>query len=249
MSEHSAHLAKEIWDKQQPLFVELYRDGAGKYFGGIESLAKAFELKDHCVRCMDEGTPTGIHLAGSGILLGVDKGAEALKLAGCDGIYSHAECGAAGIYARTNGLDAAKADEYGIEYAKNVAEKLGVEYKGHIGIDNMARPSGLHVARVAYYDGTGKFDFTADEKMPPGFVVSRRYVDAAYALEEVKVAISIATGGHGFGELITTENPFMIVVIGDKTNADFGLDKLRTELAEIEKANGSKVKVDGFVAP
>jgi hypothetical protein len=249
MSDHNANLAKEIWQKQNPLFVELYKTGAGEFFGKNDNLAKAFELKDRNVRCMDEGTPTGIHLAGSGILMGEEKAAAALKLADCDGVYSHAECGAAGIYAKANGLDAAKADEYGIEWSKKIAEKLGVEYKGHIGLDKMARPSGLHVARIAYYDGTGKFDFTSDEKMPPGFVVGRRYVDAAYALEEVKVAIAIATGGHGFGELITAEAPFMIVVIGDPANADFSVDKLKTELTEIEKANGGKVKVDGFMAP
>ncbi len=243
------HLAEEIWNKQNPIFAELYKAGAAAYFGGIDHLAKAFELKDHCVRCMDEGTPTGIHLAGSGILLGVEKAALVLQNANCDGVYSHAECGAAGIYARQNNLDPAKADEYGISYAKSVAEQMGVPYKGHITINQMARPSGLHVARVAYYDGTGKFDFTANEKMPPGFVVGRRYVDSTYALEEVKVAINIATGGHGFGSLITAENPFLIVVIGDKANSDFSVDKLKKELEEIEQANGGKVKVDGFTAP
>ena len=248
MSDHNALLAKEIWQKQDSLFTELYKTGAAGFFGKNGNLAKAFVLKDRSVRCMDEGTPTGVHLAGSGILMGEEKAAAALKIAECDGVYSHAECGAAGIYARTNNLDAAKADEYGIEWSKKIAEKLGVPYKGHIAIGKMARPSGLHVARIAYYDGTGKFDFTADEKMPPGFVVGRRYVDAAYALEEVKVAISIATGGHGFGELITAEAPFLIVVIGDPNNADFSVEKLKVELAEIEKANGGKVKVDGFTA-
>ena len=98
MSDHNADLAKKIWQKQDPLFTELYKTGAAGFFGKNGNLAKDFVLKDRSVRCMDEGTPTGVHLAGSGILMGEEKAAAALKIAECDGVYSHAECGAAGIY-------------------------------------------------------------------------------------------------------------------------------------------------------
>ncbi len=248
MSDHNAHLAKETWDRQNPLLTELYRVGAADYMKGVSAISKAFELKDHCVRCMDEGTPTGIHLAGSGILLSEEKAEEALKMADCDGVYSHAECGAAGIYAKNNGLDSGKSDEYGIEWAKKIAEKIGVPYKGHIDVSQMNRPSGLHVARVAYYDGTGRFDYSVDEKLPPGFIIGRKYVDKDYALAEAKVATSIATGGHGFGELINSEAPFLIIVIGDPNNASMSVDVLKDELNVLVAENGGKVKVDGFTA-
>jgi hypothetical protein len=243
---HDNEAIKKAFNKQSSLMNAIYSDGMEKYAAGIADLDKAFSLEDKAVRCIDEGTPGGLHLAGSGILLGVEKAAEALKKAGCSGISSHDECGAAGIYARANNLDASKSDEYGKEFALKLAEKMGVPYEGHIEIGAMKRPSGFHTARVCYYDGTGKFDPALCGQLPAGFVVSRRYVDGAYALEEVKVAVGIATGGHGYGELITAEAPFLIIAIGDSSNPEFSLANLQKELAGVAESSEGKVKVDGF---
>jgi hypothetical protein len=243
---HDHEAVKKAFEEQNALMQTIYANGMQKYSEGISDLNKAFSSEDKAVRCIDEGTPGGVHLAGSGILLGIDKAAEALIKAGCAGISSHAECGAAGIYARENNLDASKSDEYGKEFAIKLAEKMGVPYKGHIEIGAMKRPSGFHTARVCYYDGTGKFDPALCGKLPAGFVISRRYIDSAYALEEVKVAVGIATGGHGYGDLITPETPFLLIAVGDKTNPEFSLENLQKELSAIAESSAGKVKVDGF---
>jgi hypothetical protein len=249
MSGHDAAAVQEAFKKQDAMMRQIYEKGFAEYVKGLADFGRAFVRADNTVRCIDEGTPGGVHLAGSGILLGVEKAAEALKLAGAEGITSHAECGAAGIYARTNGLDAARADDYGKEFAAKLSEKTGLPYIGHIDIGKMARPSGYHVARVAYIDGTGKFDCSLVAGLPAGFVVGRRFVSAAYALEEAKVCVGIATGDHGFGELITAGAPFVLVVIGDEAGGEFGLETLKKELEPLVAAGGGKVKVDGFVAP
>jgi len=249
MSGHDEAAVREAFVKQDGLMSLIYEKGFSEYAKGLRDLGQAFTPVQTMVHCIDEGTPAGMHLAGSGILLGVDKAAEALKKAGVTEITSHDECGAAGIYARANGLDVSKSDEYGKEFARKLAEKTGLPYKKHIPIGEMARPSGFHIARVAYYDGTGKFACDWVEDLPGGFQVSRRFIDAAYALEEMKVCVGIATGDHGFGAMITPEAPFVLVVVGDSAGGEFGLEALKKELEPLVETNGGKVKVDGFVAP
>ncbi len=243
---HDHEAARKAFDAQNALMQKIYAIGMDNYVKTVEGLVKAFAPKDLAVRCIDEGTPGGVHLAGSGILLGFDKAAEALSKAKCEGIYSHEECGAAGIYARANNLDTTKSDEYGKDFAVKLAEKTGIPYKGHIEIGAMKRPSGLHTARVAYYDGTGKFDPALNSALPAGFVISRRFIDSAYAVEEAKVAAGIATGGHGFGDLITADAPFLIIVLGDKDNAEFSAENLQKELSCIVDSYAGKVKTDAF---
>ncbi len=239
---------KAAFAKQEIMLREIYEKGITAYCAGIVDLNNAFILKDLAVRCIDEGTPGGIHLAGSGILLNVDKAAEILQKAGVNQIYSHEECGAAGLYARNNNLDLDQADEYGKKFAKDLAAKMGISYQGHLEIDQMSRPSGLHIARVVYYDGTGKFDYASNLQLPQGFVISRRFISRDYAIEELKISIDIATGDHGFGSMIDSENPFLIVAIGDAENQEYSLNNLQQELGEVVLAYPKKVKLDGFTA-
>ena len=120
----------------------------------------------------------------------------------------------------------------------------------HLPLSEMARPAGLHVARVAYYDGTGNFDPSRlPDALPPGFVISRRYLKPDYARRECEIAVSIALGHHGFGELFTKDTPFILVVVGDPEEKAFLLGSLRTEVEEIARAYGGRVAVDAFVSP
>jgi len=243
-----SHLSQEeinkLWAAQSETFLQLSTTGTEKYAQSIANLKDAFTLNDKSMRCIDEGTPGGLHCAGSGILLGEATVLDEFKKAEVDGIYSHEECGAAGLYAKANNLDPSKADEYGIEFAKYIAEKLGVPYKGHITIDKMARPSGLHTARVAYYDGTGRFDPSKVPALPKGFVIDRKHHSKEYALKEVGVSISIALGSHGFGEKFTQAEPFALIAVGNEN-----LEELKKELEGLDTANGGRVKIDGFTAP
>lgn len=216
--------------------------GAKSYFDSIPDRMKAFELKDRCLRCMDEGAPGGIHLAGSGILMNLAEAERIVKEARIEGIYSHEECGAAGIYAKKENLDPASADEYGEEWAKTLAERLNLPYLGHINIGEMRRPVGLHIATVAYYDNTGEFDYALVSALPPGFVISRKYLSAEYAKMELATAASIALGHHGFGDKFTAKSPFIIVILVKKD--DPIKPELLTEANDVAREYGDRVKVD-----
>lgn len=258
MSHLSQDEINKLWEAQNVFLSKLLTLGAEKYISGLKDIKNAFILKDRSVRCIDEGTTGGIHCAGSGILMDEKEVVEKFKKANIDGIYSHEECGAAGLYAKANNLDASKSDQYGIDFAKHLSSLLNVPYLGHIGIKEMARPSGLHSARCAYYDGTGRLDPSKTEGLANGFVISRRHQSKEYSLKELKVSISIALGSHSFGEKFTKESPFMLIVIGDPTsspdptdptNSNFSVEALKAELKGLEEENNGRVKIDGFTAP
>ena len=132
-------------------------------------------------------------------------------------------------------------DEIAKEWAQQKAKELGIAYK-HLEVD---KP--FHYARVCYYDGTGRFNYKGVEGLPSGFVVSRKNMTAQASGAEVKVAVNIIFGDHGFGkDLLNEENPFMLVAIGKD---DKETELLKKELLKIAKASGKSVVVDSFTAP
>jgi hypothetical protein len=245
--EHENHQEEkeQIWREQQPIFEEIQNQGFSGYVNSLENLEEAFHA-DRLIRCIDEGTPDGIHSAGSGILMDKAAAVKAFHEAGATGVTSHEGCGAAKLYAVEKGLDLSKSDEYGKEWAEELAEALNLPYAGHIEANQMARPEGFHIARVVYYDGTGKFNYSAVKELPPGFIISRKFIGETEAEKEIGIAESIAMGDHGFGDLITEDNPFLIVAIGD---SEASTAKLKQEIENISHNYGKRVKIDGFVAP
>lgn len=237
--DHSFLVEKE-WKKVLPTVLKLKEIGGQKYFNETENISEAFSLSNTDLRCIDEGTAGGIHLAGSGILLNINQAEEVCKKAQVSGIYSHAECGAASIYAKRENLDEEESDEFGIEWAKTLAEKLKVPYKGHIEIEKMARPSGLHIAVAAYYDGTGQFDNSKIASLPKGFVIDRKYLDSDYGKIELKTAIEIAFGSHGFGQKFNQETPFSVIVLGDNKEI---LETITNEAREVAASFGERIAV------
>ena len=236
------------WQEGEQTIREILRVGMNRYTEGLKTLSEAFKLKDHSLRCMDEGTPGGVHCAGSGILLELDEVKDGFAEAHIDGIYSHAGCGAAVFYAKQQGLDAGFADEYGKEWAKSLAGNLGLPYKGHIEAEALARPSNLHIARAVYYDGTGTFDPSVCPDLPKGFVVSRKYMTPEYARKEAEIAIGIAVGNHGFGHKFSGDEPFLLIAVGRKGNNEPSLEKLKEELESVAGNYAGKVRVEGFLA-
>ncbi len=237
---------RPYWEKQNEIFRAIREKGMQAYADEASDLASGFELRDRTIRCIDEGTPGGIHIAGQGILMNQDQLADFCAKAQPDGVTSHEECGACGLYATREHLDAADTDGYGKVWVAKLADICGVPVKGHVAISLMARPSGLHVARAAFYDGTGSFDPTRVSSFPPGFVISRAFLDPAYAKDEVKIAADIAMGAHGFGGLITPEEPFMLIAVAGKRGGVVPLETLLAELREVAAGFGGKVVVDGF---
>lgn len=232
------------WEEEKEAIRKMGEIGVEAYLKSLPEFRRAFNFHDKYLRCIDEGTPGGIHLAGSGILMELDEAKKVLQAADAEGIYTHDECGAAKLYAKAEGLDLEYADDYCREWVKSLCEKTGLPYKGHISINEMKRPSGSHIASVIYYDATGKFDNTTPG-MPSGFVISRKYLETDYAKKELEVALDIALGGHGFGHLFTTELPLHVIIFSDNS-ADLSIGKLAKEIEPVTSKHGSRIVIDSI---
>jgi len=251
---HDKTRVQEYFSRQDGIFRAIYDKGAEEYLMSHPSMRSVFYGCNGIVSCIDEGTPHGdIRFAGSGILN--EKIREILdrerERGNLTRITSHDECGAARLFVQSKGLDISTADGLGRKFAKYLAEELGVKHV-HIGIEDMERPSGLHIARFVYFDGTGRFNPSKLNGgfIPAGFVVSRGYLDAETAVNEAKLAVGIATGVHGFGELITPDKPLIIVPVGHPKESRLSVASLRRELAPIANEYGDRVHIDeGFNAP
>lgn len=244
---HHTEDIKQHWGKQSSVVSQLRKLGAEKFFHGIPDIEQAFHPGDRWLCCIDEGCSGGVNLAGSGILLGVEGAAAIAKAAGVTAVTSHEECGAAKLWAQQAGKDTSASDDYGKQFAAALAKQLDISYC-HLPLSEMARPAGLHVARVIYYDGTGKFDPARVPEVPPGFVISRRFLTKDYAMKECEIAVSIALGDHGFGKLFTPDEPLLIIVIGHPTDTALTLEKLKPEVQPLAIAQGARLAVDGLVA-
>ncbi len=244
---HDHEEATKFFNEQQALMKEIYEKGFQSYVESLVNLHNAFAETAKSVSCMDEGTPEGCFCnAGSGIL--VEDEEEFLKYcrkAGITEVTSHDGCGAAGLYAKAHGLDPSEADKCGIEFSKKIAEKLGVTYR-HINSEDMHRPENQHIARAVYFDTTSKFNYSKVNGLPVGFKVSPEIESFENCIKDITIAFNIATGDHGFGELITGENPFIVCVIANNKNE---FENLQSELSKLTKTFGKKVKIDGFIAP
>ena len=200
-------------------------------FDGLPNKMQAFQLKDTNLRCIDEGCPGGLHMAGSGCLY--ERAAEDLK-GKITGIWTHEGCGAAKLYVETKKIDTKDADSVADAEAKKLAEKLGVPYHGRIPLAEMKRPATLHDARTIYYDGTGKLEYTQVPGIPKGFMVSRKLIsDPGYAKAEVEVAIGIGMGDHGFGHLFTGKTPLYICCVGGLDKDSVPLKTLTDEMTAV----------------
>jgi hypothetical protein len=268
---------KNHWNEQTGTFEQIRHSGGfAFYVKSLPNLAKAFKADRYC-RCIDEGTENGIRAAGSGIAYvkteGLDKGfigynaiqsginaaAEAFRNAPLLGIYSHEECGAAklvygllpDVFKGQLKMDhkIESSDEFGDYFAKELAKKLRKRYKGQIHIGHMSRPSGHHITRYTYIDGTGVFNPAAIKGLPNGFVISRKYLGAKETEVEADVSISISTGDHGFGAKITPNQPHVLVAIGNPKIRGLSVQMLKREMQPLVAKYGGKVIVDGFTAP
>lgn len=259
------------WQNEQKELEVLFKDGAQNYFTReFPDLKHAFLQNLNCVVCMDEGTAhkdvngmAKFCLAGSGILFPaqnederVKKVAELFIKLGIKNISSHGGCGAAGLAYKRDFPDKkeVKAEELE-EYAKNWSKKVVEEIQRqnneaehfHMVAEEMERPVEFHIARVVYYDAVGGFNSNKEVGLPVGFIIERRFVPVEYALNELKVAIKIVFGNHGFGELFTKENPFVIIILAGATE----LESIKKEITEAIKDDKNfieeKIKIDGMV--
>jgi len=272
MGNHELSEEKKIaWEAENEDIKNLLSQGAQIFFRKeFPDLKHAFLDKLECVVCMDEGTAhkdiggeAKLCMAGSGILYPasseeerVQKVANLFNVLGIKDVTSHGGCGAAGLAFRRDFPGVTPTPEQVDEYAKSWSEKVDEEinrlgseseYK-HIEAGDMERPAEFHTARVAYYDGIGGFNPNKEIGLPMGFVISRHYVPADYVAEELQIAVGIAFGGHGFGDLFSKDLPFIVIIFGRTTETVESLKKeVENILKDVQEYKDGKVKVDGVL--
>lgn len=77
-------------------------------------------------------------------------------------------------------------------------------------------------------------------------MINRGDLKKESALGEVETSLNIIFSNHGLKDLLTQENPFVLVAIASNQEE---LEQLKTELTEIEHQFGNRVKIDGFIKP
>ncbi len=199
---------------------------------------------DH-VCCIDERIPHdgAISVAGSGILIKDDPEAlsvlvESLKARKIKKIFMHENCGAVGLYASEKGISLEDANKDALEWAKKLTELLGGDEVQKI----LPVDINFHNAQCAYVmledvSGIGK-------SFPRGFEISS-CVSFPNMLDQVKISIDIALGGHGFGKLFSEEDPFTVVVVA-KDNNDLSTVKKHMDLVQLIAQYNGRAIIDGF---
>ena len=158
----------------------------------------------------------------------------------------HKGCGAAAKYCKDHNIDPTQADAQAQKYAESLAEKLSFMAGKKIeAVEMKIKNPDFHYARVCYYDATNRFnnEHVQDLTLPEGLIVGRDNMSPESAIEEARIAIGIMLGEHGFGNLFTPKDPFVLVAIG---NTPKEVEALKSEL---EKLKSDRVIVEGFVAP
>ncbi len=264
---HDQELAEAklaAWDAENNEIKTLLKDGSQKYFSTeFPGFKNTFVKEMDTAVCIDEGCAHKdingegkLSIAGGGILLPAQSEDERLEIVakffkelGIKNVTSHEGCGAARMaYVRDNPGTSPSPGQVD-QYAKMWAEKLAAKMNAavyNIPLSEMERPAEFHTARAVYFDGVGGFNPNKEVGLPQGFVISKRYVPGEYSLDELKVAMSIAFGKHGFGELFTTENPFVIIPLANSAEE---LNNLKNEINQAlqDNPNREKIKVDGVV--
>lgn len=241
---HSEQMQK-MWQRENEVVRAVGARSMQRHWQSLPDRRLVVELSDRGIRCMDEGTPGGIRLAGSGILLGLDKAEQfarrAISDGGVDFVSYHRDCGAAGVYTAKHGgeiFDNAKS------FVEDLAERLGVEAREV----KLERPEGLHIARAIYFDTNGSFDPSRVAGMPAGFVISAKYHDEVDALAELDMAISIAMGSHSFGDLFDREHPLLVVPVATHSSQlNQTLSRVSQYLDKLARSKRERIKVDGLL--
>ncbi|MFB6225893.1 MAG: hypothetical protein ABEJ02_00915 [Candidatus Paceibacteria bacterium] len=234
-----------LWKQQQDICSSIYEDGFARHFQGLSRIREAFQPSDRAIRCIDDGTPGGIHLAGSGILLSLEEAGRIIsEITEVDGIYSHENCEIAALEAERVDYEGS-VDELSEKAAKELAAEVNIPYLGEISADNMSRPVDFHSARAIYYDGTGDFDWSQVEGLPTGFTISRKYIYSDYAKEELGICIDIAFGERGFGARFDSETPLLIVIFAENHEE---LEVMQQEIRDVTKHYDSdRIQIDTYI--
>jgi hypothetical protein len=234
-----------LWLESRLVRETAERSGIESHVRSLSNLGDAFRLRDRALRCIDGRTPGGVHLAGSGVLLGLEKAQAFAQAARVDRVTYHGDCGAARACAVESGRDAAEAAACGREFAEQLAAALSVPCAE----TPLVGPPEFHWETAVYYDGTGRADPSRVSGLPKGFVISRLYFgdDFPAALDEVRLAVGLAFSDLGFADLFTHEHPLRLAAIGAPSGSGLPLDQLLHELGLLDLPERDRTVIEGFV--
>lgn len=245
--DHNHEVVSQEWEKSQENEVikglKAGRPIAELIFG-LPGFSEAFDHKLTCLDCSDGRVCSGakMALAGQGLLLDesdraiLESRVKQLHLS----VTAHEDCGAAAL--AQPGSDS---DIFGYMKAKELAAKTANHFQ-EIHKDEFRCP--VHNERILVLEGTGCFDAANFNGFPTPFISSASFfgLSEEYQKMEAKALINIALGDHGFGDRFDRENPFYLIVSAQNEEQ---LAKLTALAEEVAEDFGSRVKVDGFVAP
>ncbi|MFA6194721.1 MAG: hypothetical protein WC719_03185 [Patescibacteria group bacterium] len=253
---HENNLVDQGWEKARQNELIKRLDSGENIQEIIESFPEfkeAFKALD-TIDCSDGRVLQGrkIGIADSGLLLPeAERAAFVSHFKGkIETITTHSDCGAAAL--KFNSLKPEEipegvktADEYGTYCGKKMAEDLGAKHE-YLDRDEMA--SEYHNETAIVIDQTGEFDSTNLEGFPAHFVCTGAGLGFSpeYMKSEVKTLAGIALGHHGFGDRFDSANPLRVIVAAkdqEQLNRWIEIGK------EAAKDFGTRVKVDGFIAP
>lgn len=233
-------MPRELGPTQNMIIKEIPKEYNFFKEKGLESIItkKCFGTPSILI-CIDEGCTAHsfsgnndpiytVNIAGSGILLGVDKVVEIFRKnselqQNIQTLTWHEGCGAASLAKKSN--PDITADGFVNALALKLKEELGMncnvlkiaEPNDKTAEAHMTRPMEYHNAMVVYVNGTQKaFNYKKNPLLPPGFTLDYGFFGEETTEGELAVALSIAFGDHGMKEKITKENPFIINYITEK---------------------------------
>jgi hypothetical protein len=252
-------LKREYFDRQNPVLNEIYGMGAGKYFSGLPGIHDTFTRCNFVVSCMDGGTPHGdIRLPGSGVLenykvaLGqLTRIAETARKEGKKlTLTSHSHCGAGKIKAAEIGKDPSEGDAVARKIITEWARTLGAAHY-HIFESGMERHPDIHDERVLYVDAIRNFSPRELKGAPKGFALSCPQIPTIEGVKRyTDLALKIAMGPHGIGELTSPNQPFVVIPMAARKKI---LESMVGTLGPIVRehnrtAGQENIIIDGFVA-
>lgn len=215
---------KSIWEKELRFYNSLLdmiqRTKLNNHlvYDFVESVKSAmWDTIIWTVSCMDDRLSLHhlarmIRIAGSFVLLWVKK------------ITTHNDCGTAKKHIGNNNLQG-NADE------RKEVEAFCMKYWfEHEYIWDIENP---HEARSAFLDTTAKFNSNL-VSLNSFVITAHELIPTIHILDELNIAIDIATWPHWFRDKINSENPFFVFVLWEK-----GVYK---EIEEIEK----KIRIEFY---
>lgn len=219
------HLVTEIPNKQ---LLELWKKNSeSEWVQGFKNGASLKELlnatrnsdeilkKEKCVCCDGRLKHTGndFSVAGSFILC-EEELEKNIKKIGFETLTSHEECGAGKLaFSQLDESISAQylnAKDYVVKWTQATADRYGLKYE-HINDSEFISP--YHHEGGIILDSTLKFHPSVYSGMPNMFISnSPAGTPAEYIEAETKVLAGIAFGDHGFGSLLTADDPFYILI-------------------------------------